>query len=116
MASSIFVNVGGGSSSGGGALPTAPLGQVLISQGAGIPPIFSNKPILTTSSGPANQRSWRIGTENDGNLHFRLLDDAGNPGAPRVQIDPFGGGVATVNGGFGAVNGGITAKIHTFVD
>jgi hypothetical protein len=33
---------------GSGGLPTAPTGQVLISQGAGVPPIFSATPVVTT--------------------------------------------------------------------
>jgi hypothetical protein len=74
---------GGG---GGASLPTAALGQVLISQGAGTAPVFSNSPsligspasvVLIESSAAVDARRWRIGTLTGGYLVIDEESDAG---------------------------------------
>jgi hypothetical protein len=114
MANSIFINTGGGSS--GGALPTAPKGQVLISQGDGVTPIFSNKPTFYTPTAPVDLRTWRISTENDGNLYFSGIFDDGTPSGKKVVIDPYGGGLSTIYGSLFALNGSVSAIFHSFVE
>jgi hypothetical protein len=63
--------------SGGGGLPTAPLGQVLISQGDGVPPIFSAAPVATSG--------WHT-TSADYNSYVCTI----NEGALRaVKVHPY---------------------------
>ncbi len=92
---------------GGAALPTAPLGQVLTSQGDGTPPIFQS--VVALISQLANQ-GWQLYVEPGGDFVIRHVDATGAFAPQRVGIDPYNGGFYTVFGGFGALNGGVQVK------
>jgi hypothetical protein len=94
----------------GATLPTAPLGQVLSSQGDGVPPAFTKMLLLLNAAGPVNQRSWQLHVQAGGDFMIQQCDDAGVLQGPRVGIDPYSGGFYTVYGGIGALNGGVQAK------
>jgi len=75
-----------GSPSGGGSLPTAALGQVLVSQGAGVAPVFSDDVVLNSAnpgiiiidnSQPADQRRWHLWPMAGGYFNFDCENDAG---------------------------------------
>jgi hypothetical protein len=93
---------------GGAALPTAPLGQVLVSRGDGIPPVFSETVLLRDIVG--GNGGWRLGTLPSGNLDIRRISAAGLPENPHLEIDPYSGGFSTIYGGFNALNGNISVK------
>lgn len=96
---------------GGGSLPTDALGKVLISQGAGVDPVFSHTPLLEgaqpsltlrDAGGPPNNRGWIVRTEiGDGvdRLVFRAVNDAGVPYASYFLLTPFGGGFQSSGNG-----------------
>jgi hypothetical protein len=105
----------------GATLPTAPLGQVLSSQGDGIPPAFTKVLLLLNAAGPVNQRAWQLHVQAGGDFMIQQCDDAGVLQGPRVGIDPYYGGFYTAYGGFTALNGAIsgswlTPAPHTFAD
>lgn len=117
MANSIFVQPGSGSSgSGGGTLPTAPIGQVLISQGAGVAPIFSPYLRLSNPTAPANGKNWRIYNDGGGNLRFHKENDALALDVPFASVDTVSAGIGSTYGSVSAsqgVNGGWTTYNST---
>jgi hypothetical protein len=89
----------------GAALPTAPLGQVLASQGVGVPPVFSPSVLLHLLG--SGLGGWKLTVEPGGDFMIRRYDEAGVAYNPRVSIDPYLGGLTTHHGGLAAVNGQI---------
>jgi|SRR6187399_230805 len=117
MANSIFINVGSDSSggSGGGSLPTAPKGQVLVSQGAGIPPIFSSELLLRNPS-DVTGNNWKLNVDTGGNLLIRLFNDAGTfVGGRSINIDPYSATIASTAGGVQCANNGVSALVISFL-
>lgn len=90
-------------------LPTAPIGQVLTSQGDGVPPVFNHSFVLHNPNGLVNQRTWKFFIDNAG-LNIRMQDDAGNLSTPYMQIDCYGGSVSSIYGSFAAYNGCVNTK------
>jgi hypothetical protein len=97
-ATGALVVTGGGSA----ALPTAPVGQVLVSAGAGTTPVFSDDVVLSSTSPsvvlidsaqPADQRRWRLQTVPGGYLVIDIENDAGAQVQRPLYITRNGGGL-----------------------
>ena len=97
---------------GGAAMPTAPLGQVLSSQGDGVDPVF--RPDVLLLSPTANQ-GWRVSVEAGGNLDIQRANADGTAGWPGLTMDPYTGGLSSIYGGFAALNGTVSAQQVVFV-
>jgi hypothetical protein len=80
------------SSLAGGTLPTSPVGQVLVSQGAGVTPVFRSIVTLLDQSGAANLRRWELKIVG-GDLQIDSQNDAGVSYSRPVVISLFNGGI-----------------------
>jgi hypothetical protein len=92
---------------GGAALPTAPLGQVLSSQGDGADPVFLPHVLLINPTGPAGQRRWQISSTGT-DFVIDCQNDAGASLGRKVYISAFNGGISLSPGAsFDATGGGL---------
>jgi hypothetical protein len=80
---------------GGAALPTATVGQVLISQGVGVDSVFSNKVTLVDPTQPADQKRWSIYPLPGGYLVFDAENDAGSQVARAFYLNRATGQLIT---------------------
>ncbi|HWP71217.1 MAG TPA: hypothetical protein VNM36_08955 [Gemmatimonadaceae bacterium] len=91
----------------GATLPTAPLGQVLSSQGDGADPVFLPHVLLINPTGPAGQRRWQISSTGT-DFVIDCQNDAGVSAGRKVYISAFNGGIALSPGAsFDATGGGV---------
>jgi len=89
------------------ALPTAPLGQVLSSQGAGADPAFRPNLLLINPTGPPDQRRWQISSTGT-DLVIDCQNEAGSSLGRKVYISTFNGGISLSPGAsFDATGGGV---------
>ena len=95
------------SGEGGAALPTAPLGQVLSSQGDGADPVFLPHVLLISPTGPPGQRRWQISSSGT-DFVIDCQNDAGASLGRKVYISAFNGGISLSPGAsFDATGGGL---------
>ena len=83
---------GGSSGSGGAALPTGAVGQVLISKGDGIDPAFSSVITLINYAGDPNLRRWEIKI-NGTDIQLDSQNDVGVSYGRPLTISLFNGGI-----------------------
>jgi len=103
----------------GAALPTAPLGQVLSSQGDGADPVFRPNLLLINPTGPPDQRRWQIGSVGT-DFVIDYQNDAGVSAGRKVYISAFNGSIslspgASVDATGGGVQAGFFAPVPNTV-
>jgi len=92
---------------GGTALPTAPLGQVLSSQGDGADPVFRSNVLLINPTGPPDQRRWQLGSSGT-DFVIDYQNDAGVSVGRKVYISAWNGSITLSPGAsFDATGGGV---------
>jgi hypothetical protein len=94
---------------GGAALPTAPLGQVLSSQGDGVDPLFRPSVLLINPTGPPDQRRWELKSSGT-DFVIDYQNDAGISQGRKVYISAWNGSITLSAGAsFEAGAGGVSA-------
>jgi hypothetical protein len=94
----------------GATLPTAPLGQVLVSQGDGVAPVFRQDLLLVNPTALTTGSGWRFRVTPAGDLEIRKTNAAGVPETPRCEIDPWNGGFSSTYGGISINNASLNTK------